>query len=107
MRVAFTIALNAKHHFEHNNYADKMAEMFDYWVIVEGASGHTGSTSWCKDISEKYQNNGASTDGTVEYLKELSDKHQNVEAILHQGPWANKDSMVNVAVDFLREMVLS
>ena len=52
-----------------------MLNNFDYWVVVEGASLNNGSTYWCKSISDKYQTNGMSVDGTVEFLSSIeSDK---------------------------------
>lgn len=105
MRVAFTIALNALHHFEHNDFAGKMADMFDYWVIVEGAAQSHGSTSWCNEMPDKYHNNGMSIDGTAGYLDRLGHAYPNVYPILFQGPWDSKDVMVNAAVDALKILV--
>ena len=58
MRIAFSIILNGLHHLQHNNYYQTMLDNFDYWVIVEGQALPNGSTSWCKQLNEKYQING-------------------------------------------------
>ncbi len=105
MRVGFTIALNALHHFKHNDYAWKLAKQLDHWVIVEGAAGSTGSTSWCKTIPEEYHDDGLSTDGTTSFLQEFEIDHSNVHVAQKPGGWANKDEMVNEAVKMLRKIV--
>ena len=99
MRVGFTIAFNAKHHFEHNDYAEYLAkEVFDYWVIVEGPAGNAGSTAWCRKIHERWTNSdGNSVDGTLEYLEGLASRHTNV-SVISSSFWTSKDHMVNAAL---------
>lgn len=104
MRIAFTIILNGLHHLKHNDYAEYILKHFDYWVVVEGACGNTGSTSWCNPITTKYQKNGASIDGTIEYLEELSKTHKNLIFTKSTGIWENKDVMVNVAINKVKEI---
>lgn len=96
-RVAFTIIYNGLHHLKHNGFADRMASMFDHWVIVEGAANNGGSTAWCK------QHHGAdnSTDGTIEYLNELEKKHRNISVFRGLGKWRSKDDMCNHALKML------
>lgn len=98
MRAAFTICLNGLHHLEHNNFAKSMSEMFDVWVIVEGASNNGGSTSWCKPAMDKYHSGGHSVDGTLEYLQELERRTSNTFVCTTNGVWASKDAMVNAAL---------
>lgn len=97
-RIAFTIILNGIHHLTHNKYAEFLAETFDYWVIVEGASRSKGSTSWCKKMPDEYHKNGKSIDGTVEFIKELQKKYKNIILIESNGMWNSKDDMVNKAI---------
>ena len=96
MRIAFTIIFNGLHHLTHNDYYNKILNNFDYWVVVEGASKSNGSTYWCKDISDKYQNNGASVDGTIEFLSEI--KSDKLIFIKSNGFWDSKDVQVNRAI---------
>lgn len=99
MRIGFTIIFNGLHHLKHKDYAEKLVGMFDKWIIVEGAAGNSGSTSWCKTISTRYQNNGNSVDGTVDYLKRLKAKYPDkITLILANGIWKSKDEMVNRAI---------
>lgn len=98
MRAAFTIVLNGLHHLEHNEFAKSMCDMFDIWVIVEGASDNHGSTSWCRPALDKYHNNGHSVDGTVEYIKSLKNNVHNVYTNSIGGVWKSKDQMVNSAL---------
>lgn len=103
-RLAFTIALNALHHFKHNDYAERLANMTDIWVIAEGAVNNTGSTSWCKRMPAVYHNNGRSVDGTIDYIKELERKYPNKIALVQQeGMWPNKDIQVSAAIDYLKK----
>jgi hypothetical protein len=104
MKIAFTIILNGKIHLLHNNYYKTILEYFDYWVVVEGASKNTGSTSWCKPISCQHQNNGHSVDGTVEFLYELKGQYKNIIPIFSEGLWCNKDSQVNTAIARIKEI---
>lgn len=97
-RVIFTIILNGKHHLEHNDYARTLACNCDKWIITEGAVKPNGSTSWCKPISERYQHDGHSVDGTVEYLIDLSNKYDNIHLVLNKGLWESKDEQVNACI---------
>ena len=69
-RIAFTIILNGLHHLKHNDYYLFLINNFDYWIIVDGASNNNGSTTWCNNMLDKYHNNGASNDGTIEFIKD-------------------------------------
>ena len=70
-RVAFTIILNGVHHIQHNNYYKLLAENLDTWVIVEGVSLNTGSTSWCNSLPITLHKNFLSNDDTTEFLNTL------------------------------------
>jgi glycosyltransferase involved in cell wall biosynthesis len=102
-RLIFTIVFNGRHHLEHNNYAELLANNCDQWVLIEGLAEPTGSTSWCKKVSEEYHDNGHSIDGTAEYIKQLADRYKNITLIQKTGPWKNKDEQVNAGITFLKE----
>ena len=104
MRIAFSIIFNGLHHLQHNNYYQTMLDNFDYWVVVEGQALPNGSTSWCKPLSEKYQINGRSIDGTHEFLSELASKNNKLVYIPSNGPWNSKDQMVNVAINAIKNI---
>lgn len=99
MRVAFTIVYNGIHHLKHNDFALSMCDMFDLWVIVEGAAGNGGSTSWCKE----YHRDAESTDGTREYLTKLKEACKCVELHLADKMWPSKDAMVDKAMQMIRQ----
>lgn len=82
-----------------------MSEMFDAWVIVEGAAGNAGSTNWCGSPVEGYHNNGHSVDGTLEYIRSMERSADNVYTITKGGCWQSKDEMVNSATDFIRREI--
>jgi len=103
-RIAFTIVLNGVHHLKHNDYAEYILKNFDYWVVIEGASKNQGSTSWCNNMSNEYQNNGASVDGTREYLIELSSKNDNLILVLADKMWEGKDQQVNKAAEEINKL---
>ena len=106
MRVAFTIVLNGKRHLEHNNFWQKMVKMFDWWVIVEGVSLPTGSTSWCKELPGTMHKNYLSNDGTTELLDSISKLNSNIIVVRNNNaPFDNKDSQVNAAITRLQERV--
>lgn len=92
MRIGFTIIYNGAHHLEHNGWGEKLANMLDLWVIVEGYAKNTGSTSWCKNITVE-------EDGTNDLLKKLAPGNTHVHHIECSGK--NKDEMVNIALDTL------
>lgn len=99
MRVAFTIILNGYNHLIHNNYYQQVTEMFDLWVIVEGVSNASGSTSWCNNLSDKFHKNFLSNDGTTELLDKMS-SNSKVKIVRSKGGyWSNKDEQVNAAID--------
>lgn len=104
-RVAFTIVFNGLHHLKHNDFADRMSEMFDLWAVVEGPAYPGGSTSWCNYIPEKYITDGHSNDGTLPYMVQLTKKHHNVVFVMNRddAPWKSKDDMVNAALNALRD----
>jgi len=102
MRVAFTIVLNGLHHLKHQSFAERMINVFDYWVIVEGASGNAGSTQWCRGPLPQYNDNGRSVDGTAQFLWSLRKRADNVHLIeRNSGVWESKDAMVNAATDYI------
>lgn len=108
MRLGFTIIFNGLHHLKHNNYAERLVDMLDYWAIVEGYANPNGTTRWCKDLSRSdWCKDGHSVDGTVDYLMDLDRRHDNV--LLHDwnsvffnadgvAGWISKDSMVKSAI---------
>ncbi len=99
MRYALTIVYNAKHHLLHNGFAEKMVQMFDKWVIIEGFSRNGGSTDWCTSIRPPHQ----STDGTIETCQDLASQYP-TKVIFHtsaQG-YASKDDQVNKGIELLQ-----
>jgi GR25 family glycosyltransferase involved in LPS biosynthesis len=103
-RIAFTIILNGLHHLKHNDYAEYLTGIFDYWVIVEGAVENKGSTSWCKKMPKNYHKNGESVDGTIEFIENLCKEHNNVIFVKSNGVWKSKDDMVNKAIDEVKKI---
>lgn len=103
-RLAFTIIFNGEHHLLHNNYAEYLLnDVLDYWVIVEGSCHSTGSTSWCRGSNEQYHVHGHSTDETLCIINDLQKKYPNkCSVVLRDGPWSNKDEMVNAAIKELK-----
>lgn len=104
MRIAFTIILNGLHHLKHNNQAEFISQNFDYWVVVEGATRSQGSTGWCRQIPDKYHNNGKSIDGTVEFMNDFKENHSNVIFVESNGLWNSKDDMVNTAISEIKKI---
>lgn len=104
MRIALTIILNGLHHLNHNNYYKTIIDSIDHWVIVEGASDSTGSTSWCNKMPIGYHNNGYSIDGTTKFLKELAKNNKKVIYIEPVGIWKNKDVQINAGVSKIKEI---
>jgi hypothetical protein len=102
-RLIFTIIFNGRHHLEHNNYAEMLAQNCDAWVFIEGAANPGGSTQWCKPILSQYHNNWHSVDGTVEYIQELAQRHKNITLIQRDGAWESKDVQVNAGITFLKK----
>ncbi len=99
MRYALTIVYNAKHHLLNNGFAEKMVQMFDKWVIIEGFSRNGGSTDWCTSIRPPHQ----STDGTIETCQDLASQYP-TKVIFHtsaQG-YASKDDQVNKGIELLQ-----
>lgn len=94
MRIAFTIIYEGLHHLKHKGMADFMAENFDYWIVIEGLSGATGSTSWCKNLSLPPR----STDGTHEFMEGFTKQHPHVIYYSLGQRWKSKDEMVNEAI---------
>ena len=99
MRYALSIVYNAKHHLLHNDYAQKIVQMFDKWIIVEGFSRNGGSTEWCTSIRPPHQ----STDGTIETCQDLASQYP-TKVIFHTSPqgYASKDDQVNVGIAYLQ-----
>jgi len=103
-RIAFTIIQNGLHHLKHNNYYDFILKNFKYWVVVEGASANTGSTSWCKPYPDDYHNNGKSIDGTNEFLNQLKLKYSNLIFIEPTKLWKNKDEQINKCIQEIKKI---
>jgi hypothetical protein len=78
-----------------------MIEMFDYWVVVEGAAQNNGSTNWCNNLDVPAN----STDGTIEFMNTIIENHDNVRFVVGDGKWNSKDSMVNAALDEIQKLV--
>lgn len=101
-RVAFTLCLNAVHHFEHDDYVNRLAPHFERWIFVEGACGNTGSTGWCHPQPPgACTGDGQSVDATRQWLAEAAKRHPNITLVTQDKPWANKDVMVNAALAVL------
>jgi len=97
MRIGFTIILNGLHHLKHNDYYKTLCDNLDYWVLVEGVSLPTGSTSWCKELPDDMHKNFLSNDGTTEFLDSIkSDKVRVIRP--NNRAWKNKDEQVNAAI---------
>lgn len=100
-RIAFSIVYNALHHLNHNDQANKIISMFDHWIIIEGAAGNKGSTSWCND----YHRPAISTDGTREFIVSLQEKHPDkITYLLGSQMWDSKDVMCHNAMQILQKM---
>jgi hypothetical protein len=97
MRVAFTIVLNGANQLRYNNFISNMAQVFDFWVIVEGAALPNGSTSWCRQVPD-FNIDGASIDGTRTVLKNAEKSYGNVVVVYATKPWQSKDEQVNSAL---------
>lgn len=103
LRVAFTIVYEGLHHLKHNDFAVKMAQMFDHWIVVEGYSLPYGSTKWCNKLDIP----AVSQDGTVEYMTELSKMFPNVYFYSKGDYFNGKDEQVNAAVHILKQLTNS
>lgn len=99
MRYALTIIYNGKHHLLHNDYAERIVQMFDKWIIVEGFSRNGGSTEWCTSIRPPSN----STDGTIDTCQDLASRYPK-KVIFHTSPqgYASKDDQVNVGIAYLQ-----
>lgn len=102
MRVAFTIVYNGLHHLKHMDFYKFMTKHFDYWAVVDGLSGNSGSTSWCNKMDSLPP---SSTDGTNEFMTEWAKDHPNVLYYRADSPFISKDGQVNKAVQMLRNKV--
>ena len=61
--VAFTIVLDGEPFIERHLPILQQLKIPWHWIVVEGASGNTADTSWCKPQEPRWSN-----DGTTEYL---------------------------------------
>ena len=103
MRIGFTIVLNGINHLLHNNYYLTLSKNLDYWIIVEGVSLPTGSTSWCKKLPPSMHKNYLSNDGTTEFLDKI--KNDKIKVISpNNRPWNNKDEQVNAAITEIKKI---
>lgn len=102
MRIGFTIIFNGEHHLKHNNWGENLARMLDRWIIIEGAAASNGSTSWCKNIPDKFmgkiETGFGSADLTKEVARGIAGANPHVELICRIGYWGSKDEMVNAAI---------
>jgi len=102
MRIGFTIVLNGLRHLQHNDYYRTLINNLDYWIIVEGVSLPTGSTSWCKELPKDMHTNYLSNDGTSEFLNTIKSNKVRIIRPLTDNfelrPWKNKDEQVNAAI---------
>ena len=101
-RIAFSILYNSNHHLKHNGFAENMLKMFDHWIIVEGAAGNKGSTSWCNDVRRSHK----SEDGTREYISKLQvDNPDKVSvAEFRESAWQSKDEMCKAAIHIIHSI---
>jgi len=79
---------------QNKGFAEFMAKNFDYWIVIEGLAGASGSTSWCRNLDIPARSN----DGTHQFMYQFT--HQNTNVIYHSPAtkWKNKDEMVNEAI---------
>jgi len=99
-RIAFTIVYEGLHHLKHKNFAEKMAKMFDAWIVVEGYSLPYGSTNWCKKLDVPAN----SQDGTIEFMQAFARVHSNVYFYSATNFYSGKDDQVNVVIDILKKI---
>ena len=98
MRTAISIVLNGIHHLPAQ--AEIIPQMFDKWIIVEGATKNVKCSNWCQEIPEEFHTeNGNSIDGTKEFLDDLSKKFDNVDVYTASGLWEGKVSMFNYGLE--------
>lgn len=100
MRCAVTIIYEGVHHLKHLDFAEKMAQLFDHWIVVEGHSQAYGSTRWCNNI----QVPARSTDGTIEFMKQFAATHKNVHFYHPNGYFNSKDHQANAGITILRQL---
>ena len=104
MRIGFTIILNGLRHLKHNDYYMILPNILDHWIIVEGVSQPTGSTSWCKELPPSMHKNYLSNDGTTEFLDNI--KSNKIHVVRPDNrPWKNKDEQVNKAIEVAKTLV--
>jgi len=103
LRAGFTIIYEGLHHLQHNDFAEKMADMFDHWIVVEGNSLPYGSTKWCNMVSVP----ASSQDGTIEFMEEFAKSHKNVHFYSRGAYFNSKDSQVNHCIEILRKITTS
>jgi hypothetical protein len=99
-RIAFTIVYEGEHHLKHKNFAEKMASMFDHWIVVEGYALPNGSTRWCKKLPVP----PTSTDGTVQFMRDFANEHKNVHFYSKGDYYDSKDTQVNIAITILKKI---
>jgi len=102
MRTAISIVLNGEEHLQRQlfNYTETM---FDKWIIVHGASKNVFCTKWCREMPERYHNNGKSVDGTTETLATMQNEHDNIVVVEKDGLWDGKVEMFNKALEHVTE----
>jgi hypothetical protein len=100
MRIAFTIIYDGVHHLKHLQFAERMAMMFDHWVVVEGHAKPFGSTKWCNRINTP----ASSIDGTIEFMNDFALDHKNVHFYSHGKYYLGKDEQVNIAIEIIKSI---
>src|SRR6266480_6716339 len=93
--VAFTVVLDGEPFIERHLPILQQLKIFWHWIVVEGASGNTADTSWCKPQEPRWSN-----DGTTEYLSSI--RHKRVEHGFRE-LWENKTEMCNFALAGITE----
>lgn len=100
LRIAFTIIYEGMEHLQHLDFAEKMASMFDHWVVVEGHALPNGSTGWCNQLSVS----ATSQDGTVKFMEDFAATHPNVHFYSHKKYFNSKDEQVNYCINIIKKL---
>lgn len=100
-RVAFTIAYNAAHHLLHRDWADRLINQVDLWVIADGLCNSGGSTYWC----HKLKRHACSVDTIADLCDGLSEQYCGKLVFIpprNNRAWKSKDDKVNACLDAIR-----
>ena len=93
--VTFTIVLDGGEFIKKHLPIFQQLSIPWRWIVVEGSSQNTGSTSWCRPQPPRLSN-----DGTTEYLKSITDPRV---TCLHSPDWKSKDDQCNAALAQITE----